>query len=70
VSTAEIKASIDRMSDEERFFTAAYLQHCAQQRDPAYQALLAERMKRMDSGRKVTLEQAERIHTALEAEGL
>jgi len=66
----EIKASIDRTTDEERFFAAAYLQHRAQADDPAYQALLAERMKRMDAGKKVTLDQAQRIHEALEAEGL
>jgi len=70
VSIAEIKASIDRMTEEERFFAAAYLQHRAQACDPAYQALLSERMQRMDAGQKVTLEKAQRIHDALEAEGL
>ena len=70
MSIAEIKASIDRMTDEERFFAAAYLQHRAQANNPAYQALLSERMKRMDAGQKVTLEQAQRIHEALDAEGL
>jgi hypothetical protein len=54
------------MTDEKRFQAAAYLQHCAQQRDPAYQAMLAERMKRMDSSRKITLEQARRTHNILE----
>lgn len=70
MSITEIKASIDRMTDEERFFAAAYLQHHAQVGDSAYQALLSERMKRMDAGQKVTLEKAQRIHEALEAEGL
>lgn len=70
MSIAEIKDSIDRMTDEERFFAAAYLQHRAQASDPTYQSLLSERMKRMDAGQKVTLEQAQRIHEALEAEGL
>jgi hypothetical protein len=70
VSITEIKASIDRMTDEERFFAAAYLQHRAQADDPAYQALLSERMKLMDAGQKVPLEKALRIHDALEAEGL
>ena len=70
MKTTEIKASIDRMSADERFFAVAYLQHLSQANDPAYQALLAERMKRMDDGNKVTLEQAERIHKALEVEGL
>ena len=58
------------MSDEERFFAAAYLQHRAQAADPGYQALLSERMNRMEAGKRVTLEQAQRIHEALEAEGL
>lgn len=70
VSITEIKASIDRMTDEERFFAAAYLQHRAQANDPGYKALLSERMKLMDAGQKVTLEQAQRVHAALEAEGL
>jgi hypothetical protein len=58
------------MSDEERFFAAAYLQHLFQQRDPAYKEMVAERLKRMENGQKVTLEKAVRIHQALEAEGL
>jgi hypothetical protein len=70
VSIAEIKASIDRMTDEERFFAAAYLQHRAQAADPAYRGVLSERMKRMEAGQKVTLEQAQRIHEALGDEGL
>jgi hypothetical protein len=70
MSITEIKASIDRMTDEERFFAAAYLQHRAQASDPGYQALLSERMKRMDAGYKTSLDQAQRIHDALESEGL
>ncbi len=70
MTTAEIKASIDRMTDDERFVATAYLKHLAQQDDPAYQALLAARMQRMDAGKKVTVEQAHRIHQTLEAEGL
>ena len=70
MTTAEIKASIDKLTDEERFFAAAYLQHRAQEHDPSYQTVLAERMDRMDSGKKVTLEQAQRIHQTLESEGL
>ena len=58
------------MTEEERFFAAAYLQHRAQANDSIYQALLAERMNRMDTGKKVELAQAQRIHKALEAEGL
>jgi len=70
MTTAEIKASIDKLTDEERFFAAAYLQHRAQENDPSYKAMLSERMNRMDVGKKVTLEQVQRIHQTLESEGL
>jgi hypothetical protein len=70
MSTAEIKSGIDQMSDEERFFAAAYLQHLAQSRDPVYQALLTDRMQRMEAGKKVTREQLLRVQQALETEGL
>jgi hypothetical protein len=69
VSTAENKASI-KMTAKERFFAAACLQHRAQERDPAYQAVLAERMKRMDAGQNVALDQFVGLHEALEAEGI
>ena len=70
MTTAEIKASIDKLTDEERFFAAAYLQHRAQESDPAYPTMLSERMNRMDAGKKVTLEQVQRVHNTLESEGL
>ncbi|MEO7297230.1 MAG: hypothetical protein ABI042_01490 [Verrucomicrobiota bacterium] len=70
MTTAEIKANIDKLTDEERFFAAAYLQHRAQESDAAYQTVLSERMTRMDAGKKVTLEQVQRIHQTLESEGL
>ena len=70
VSTSDIKANIDQMTEDERFFAAAYLQHLAQENDPAFQATLADRIKRIDEGHKFTLEQAHHIHKVLEAEGL
>jgi hypothetical protein len=70
MSTLDIKTNIDQMTEDERFFAAAYLHHLAQENDPAYQMTLAERIKRMDAGHSVTLEQAHRIHDVLEAEGL
>ena len=66
---AEIKSSIDQMSDEERFYAAAYLQHLAQERDPSYKATLTERLDRIDSGAKVSLDQANRAHRDLEDQG-
>jgi hypothetical protein len=65
-----IKAAIDRMTEDERFFAAAYFQHRAQENDPAYQAVLAERIKSMNAGCLVTLGQVHRVHDVLEAEGL
>jgi len=56
------------MTEDERVFAAAYLWQLAQEND--HKMRLAELIKRMDGGRKVTLEQAHRIHDVLEAEGL
>jgi hypothetical protein len=69
VSVAAIKERIDQMSAEERFAATAYLQHLAQENDQGYQAMISERMVQMDRGRKITLEQARRIHDGLGAEG-
>lgn len=66
VTRAEIKTTIDKMTDDERFFAAAYLEHLAQVNDPAYQRMLDERMKRMDAGQKITLEELRRVHQILE----
>ena len=70
VSVTELKQTIDTLGPEERVFVAAYLQHLARVEDPQHQAKLGERMRRMDAGRKITLDQAQRLHEALEAEGL
>lgn len=70
MSMVEVRTQIDRMTDEERWFAAAYLQHLLLAEDPEHQRRLSEAMARMDAGRKFTLEQAERIHAALEAEGI
>lgn len=37
---------------------------------PEYRAMLAERMKRMDAGKKISFEEALRAHAELEAKGL
>jgi hypothetical protein len=69
MSLAEIKSSIDQMTEEERFYAAAYLQHLAQERDPSYQAALTERVDRMSSGAKVSFEQVRQAHNDLESQG-
>ena len=70
MTTADLKKAVDAMTTEERLFVLAYLQHLSRVDDPLRQAQLGERMRRMDSGRKVTLDQAQRLHEALESEGL
>ncbi len=70
MSTAEIKRTLDQMTAEERFFAASYLTVLMHRDDPEYRSLLAERMARMDAGKKVSLDEALRVHGELEAKGL
>jgi hypothetical protein len=58
------------MSDEDRFFAAAYLQHLANEQDEERQTRLESRMNRMDSGKKFTLDQLVDVHQKLESQGL
>lgn len=70
MTVAKLKRTVDAMKPEERAFVGAYLQHLARVDDPVHKTRLGERMRRMDAGRKVSLEQAKRLHQALEKEGL
>ncbi len=70
MTTLQVKNQIDAMSDEDRFFATAYLEHLANEKDAAHRAELTERMNRMDRGQKMSLEQLERLHMALENEGV
>ena len=67
---ARLKQIVEEISQEERLFLAAYLHHRLRASDPAYRADLEERMRQIESGNKVSLEEAWRLHRALEAEGL
>ena len=64
------REQIDAMSDEDRFFAAAYLQHLGNDSDAQRKATLEARMTRMDSGRKFSLEQLTDMHQQLESQGL
>lgn len=70
MTTTHIREQIDAMSDEDRFFTAAYLQHLGNDSDAQRKATLEARMTRMDSGRKFSLEQLKDMHQELESQGL
>lgn len=70
MTTNTIREQIDAMSDEDRFFAAAYLQHLANEQDEDRQVRLESRMNRMDSGKKFTLDQLVDVHQKLESQGL
>jgi hypothetical protein len=70
VNTAEIKQTIEAMSEEERFFATSYLRVLIHRDDQEYRRMIGERMDRIAQGAKFTLDQALKIHKTLEAEGL
>jgi hypothetical protein len=70
MTTIHIRELIDAMSDEERFFASAYLQHLSNEAPPQHKATLAARMSRMDEGRKFSLDQLVDVHQQLERQGL
>ena len=70
MTMSEVKRQIDAMSDDDRFFAAAYLQHLSNERSEARSALLATRMKQMDEGHKISFEHMLELHHQLEAQGL
>ena len=57
MTTTHIREQIDAMSDEDRFFASAYLQHLSNEADPQHKVALSARMTRMDEGHKFTLDQ-------------
>ena len=69
MSLAEVKQQIDQMTEEERFYVAAYLQHLANEKDPAHRSELADADRRMDAGRKVSFEELAARHKELERTG-
>lgn len=70
MSTAEIKRTLEQMTADERFFAASYLTVLMHRDDPEYGIMLAERMGRMEAGKKVFYEELLQAHAALEAKGL
>ncbi len=66
----ELKHGIEETPPEDRLFLAAYLKHLAQQDDVAYRTELARRRDATGTGQRFSLEQVQRVHQSLEAEGL
>jgi hypothetical protein len=70
MTTTHIRELIDAMSDEDRFFASAYLQHLSHEAVSERKATLAARMTHMDEGHKFTLDQLVDVHQQLERQGL
>ncbi|MBM3883753.1 MAG: hypothetical protein FJ387_29280 [Verrucomicrobia bacterium] len=70
MSTAELKRTAESLNAEERVFLAACLKHLARVDDPAYRAELTRLNDELDAGKRFTLAQVQRMHEALQAEGL
>ena len=70
MTTTHIRELIDAMSDEDRFFASAYLQHLSHESVSERKATFAARMTRMDKGHKFSLDQLVDVHQQLERQGL
>ena len=70
MTTLKIKQSINRMSETDRIFAAAYLKHLLRVNDPVHRAKLTARMRKMEAGKKISLDQVWRLHKELETAGL
>lgn len=70
MSHQELKATVDSLSADDRIWLAAYLIHLERRDSEANKAELTRLNQEIDAGRCYTLEQLEKVHAALEAEGL
>ena len=69
MSLAEVKTSVAAMSIDERLDVAAFIAHLNRAEDPEYRAELDRRMADMDSGRKTSADELERLHEDLSRKG-
>jgi hypothetical protein len=69
MSMAEIREQIAGLTVEERLDLAALIAHLNCADDPEYQSTLDERAAGMDAGKKTTLDELERRHRTLSADG-
>lgn len=69
MSLAEIRDHIAGLTVEERLDVAALIAHLNRKDDPEYRAELDRRSAAMTAGKKSTLEDLERRHQSLMADG-
>jgi hypothetical protein len=70
MTVAEIKSGIEQSTPEERAYLAAFRKHLARKDDSAYRSELTRLNAEIDSGKKISLDQAKQLHETLKAEGL
>jgi hypothetical protein len=69
VSLAEIRDQIAGLTVDERLDVAALIAHLNRVDDPEYRSELDQRAADMDAGKKSTLDDLERRHQRLAADG-
>jgi hypothetical protein len=69
MSMAEIREQIAVLTVEERLDLAALIAHLNRADDAEYQTTLDQRAADMDAGKKTTLDELERRHRTLSADG-
>lgn len=55
MSHAELMSLVDRSTEEERLFLAAYLRHVARKDDPEHLKKLSESHQKIENGEKINL---------------
>ena len=70
MDTTKLNQFIDQASEEELIYLSAYVRHRLRGRDPAVLFDLELRMREIDAGGKATLDQAWKLHSALQNQGL
>jgi hypothetical protein len=70
MSFAELKEQVAVLSAEERLQLAAFLAELDEKNEAEFQEIVANRMKAMDAGKKVTAEEFEARHNELRSKGL
>ncbi len=70
MSTAELKKTVDSLSEGERAYIAAYLKAQSLIHSADHRAEVSRRMRAMDQGRALDAAAVKELHQALEAKGL
>jgi hypothetical protein len=68
MSFAQLRETVAGLSAKERFELSALLADLEQENESEFRAVVDRRVKAMDGGAKMTMEELERRHQELEAE--